>query len=190
MRPCEFRRHKSRVACDDRWRLKAFRRALAQHVSILLATTLIVAGSALVASSSPAVFGQATTTPEHSRSAQAEAGPASSPNPSASPVPVALPDVEADRAVTFESSMPVVPVTSFWSKAEGLKRAVVKRALATGELMGYRRVGVETRVAEVGNYEHQAGAEGPAEARHRSHVVGQDLPRLDRRTRCWAKRWR
>ena len=51
--------------------------------------------------------------------------------------------------MTFESSMPVVPVTSFWSKAEGLKQAKIKRALATGELKGYRRVVVEKQVADV-----------------------------------------
>ena len=43
---------------------------------------------------------------------------------------------------------PVVPVAGFWSKAEGLRRAQVKRALTTGELKGYRRIVVEKEVAD------------------------------------------
>ena len=52
------------------------------------------------------------------------------------------------RPVVAESVMPVVPVAGFWSKADGLKRSQIKRALAAGELKGYRRIVVEKRIAE------------------------------------------
>jgi poly-gamma-glutamate capsule biosynthesis protein CapA/YwtB (metallophosphatase superfamily) len=54
----------------------------------------------------------------------------------------------ADEPPLTESRMPVVPVAGFWSKAAGLKRAQVKRALVDGERKGYRRVVVEKRIAK------------------------------------------
>ena len=83
---------------------------------------------------------------ETSPSPSTETSP--SPAPSASPAPgaSALTDEVAEDIV--ESLMPVVPVAGFWSKAEGLKRGAIRRALMQGQLKGYRRVVVERPIAE------------------------------------------
>jgi poly-gamma-glutamate capsule biosynthesis protein CapA/YwtB (metallophosphatase superfamily) len=69
---------------------------------------------------------------------------------SSTPVPSASPalSVESDASVVTESAMPVVPVAGFWTRAEGLKRSRIQRALTEGELKGYRRVVVEQRIAD------------------------------------------
>ena len=60
-----------------------------------------------------------------------------------------MPETSAELAAApSESLMPVLPVTSFWSKAEGLKRSKIRKALADGKLKGYRRVVVEKPVAD------------------------------------------
>jgi len=44
--------------------------------------------------------------------------------------------------------MPVVPVASFWSKRDGIKRGAVVRALESGKIGGFKRVVVEERIAD------------------------------------------
>jgi hypothetical protein len=72
---------------------------------------------------------------------------AASPGPGVSPVvpvasqPPADPsDLAGTAAVVEASPMPVVPVTSFWSRREGLSRAQVRQALAGGAVRGFDRV--------------------------------------------------
>jgi len=84
--------------------------------------------------------------------AETSPGPeaSSTPVPSASAEPSASPalSVESDASVVTESAMPVVPVAGFWTRAGGLKRSRIQRALTEGELAGYRRVVVEQRIAD------------------------------------------
>ena len=86
--------------------------------------------------------------------AVAENEPSSSPSPSAAPSAESTPlaSVEPEAALiaveAAPSTMPVVPVVSFWSKREGIKRGAIVRALEEGELAGFRRVVVEQPVAE------------------------------------------
>ncbi len=76
---------------------------------------------------------------------QGELEPSAEP---ASPAPSASPELPRDAPPPTASLMPVVPVAGFWTKAEGLKQARLKRALVEGELKGYRRVVVEKRIAD------------------------------------------
>ena len=75
-----------------------------------------------------------------------------SPSPSVDPIAQAEPAQAATEAepvaATVESLMPIVPVTGFWSKADGLKRSRIRQALSDGELKGYRRIVVEKDIAD------------------------------------------
>ena len=73
----------------------------------------------------------------------AEPSAASSPAPSLAPAAEVVPP-----DVLQASTMPVVPVTRFWSKRDGLKRRVIVEALETGSIDGFKRVVVERRIAE------------------------------------------
>ena len=69
------------------------------------------------------------------------------------PRPSASAAVPAESAVPTDAStdavMPVVPVTGFWSRADGIERPRVKRALSRGQLRGYRRIVLEQRIADL-----------------------------------------
>ena len=82
---------------------------------------------------------EATASPEAVTSTSPE--PLAAASPDASPVMPAVLDVA-------ESTMPVVPVTSFWSKRDGLRRGDIVRALESGQIDGFRRVVVEKRIAD------------------------------------------
>jgi Bacterial capsule synthesis protein PGA_cap len=90
--------------------------------------------------------------PTTMRLALAETHPAEPSPPVASPSPQASPttpgEPSADSRSTLNTSMPVVPVAGFWSTRDGIRRAEVVRALATGKADGFKRVVVEERLAE------------------------------------------
>ena len=80
--------------------------------------------------------------------AEIEPSPAASapPAPATSPPPDSAPIDAAEAGVP--TTMPVVPVTGFWSKREGLKRRAVIDALVEGRGDGFKRVVVEKRITE------------------------------------------
>jgi poly-gamma-glutamate capsule biosynthesis protein CapA/YwtB (metallophosphatase superfamily) len=82
-----------------------------------------------------------------------------SPSPTAEPTTGVADPVEPATADTTASSMPVVPVVSFWSKVDGLKRAKIRQALASGELRGFRRIVVAKPIADA--LERELGIELP-----------------------------
>lgn len=132
--------------------MRTYRRALVHDIAVSLAVILVITGSALVTSRSAAASEQLAATPEYSQFDQVEAHAASTEDPATShppPSPSLEAAAEAESvAATVESTMPVVPVAGFWSKADGLKRAAIRRALTTGKLKGYRRVVVEKAIAD------------------------------------------
>ena len=119
--------------------MKLFGRGLGHHVAILLATVLMVGGSAPVASPSAAASEESPAAVEDSPFVQPGVGLTSSPDPSPQAEPV---------ATTVESAMPVVPVTGFWSKENGIQVSRIRQALTDGKLKGYRRIVVEQSIAD------------------------------------------
>lgn len=75
-------------------------------------------------------------------SSPAPAPPSSLPSAATSPSSAAPPSTQADLAVA-DPTMPVVPVTGFWSKRDDLKRGQIVRALKNGSTKGFERVVVE-----------------------------------------------
>lgn len=81
----------------------------------------------------------------------AEPGLTPAPSPSPSPGAVDADRLEIPAEPSFEpaeSVMPVVPVASFWSKRDGLKRGGIVAALERGRIDGFKRVVVEARIAD------------------------------------------
>ncbi len=80
--------------------------------------------------------------------------PAPSPSPEPSPSAPALSDApseaepEAKPEVAIASTMPVVPVTSFWSKRDGIRKVAIVRALESGQVDGFKRAVVAKHIAE------------------------------------------
>lgn len=79
-------------------------------------------------------------------SGPAEASPLPSAAPSAVPSPSAV--VDPPAAAMVEASMPMVPVTGFWSTRDGIGRRDIKAALESGRIKGFRRITVDDRIVE------------------------------------------
>ena len=71
------------------------------------------------------------------------------PSPSIRPIASADPAASPGPVPMVEVSTPVVPVAGFWSRKQGLRRSDVLAALESGKAKGFRRVVIETSIADV-----------------------------------------
>ena len=80
--------------------------------------------------------------------AEIESSPSPEPSGSASAAP--SPELSSTQAAQtlVKSTMPVVPVASFWSKRDGIRKVAIVHALESGEVDGFKRVVVEKHIAD------------------------------------------